>query len=860
MDVFKKRTWTKAAVLNLITEGNLPAPARYGFLKLTQALEYKGIRYSITHDLGEPATPSMFIGVVGADSDNTKIHSEISERLSNTPEAYCIKSMTSESATVKIIAGRDAKGLMYALLDVARTIELAPKSINPFLAIKDVSETPFLRIRGMTIHLFNRDLEKQWYYEKTFWQRYFEMLALHRFNTFALTFADHTTYLNPPYPYLLDVPEFPMVKARHLRGDDQNRNLEMLRYISDLASNYGIDFTFAIWMQCGWLPELGNIPELSDIQVDGLPEYPREYCAVALNKLLVACPNIKCVQFRVNRECGISEQKQTDFFSAQFKAIRNSGRRMRVDLRLKGLRRSTIQAALSEGLEVIVSTKYWQEHMGLPYHPATIDNNYRDDNRYGYGDILSTPRCYEVMYRLWSVGSHRLLLWGDPEYAARFSRSCKFGGGVGFEVFAPLSNKGYGDAPGDWCIFVDPTYESYDYEYERYWMFYLVFGRFGYNPDCGPEIYRRELSSRFQRAAGSIERAYCVSGKIIPFITATRMASASEWRIWHELEPGHPLEDYAMVQPGDTSQFYAIRGFRETTSWNSENWQEDISGYVEDAMRGAVNGKWTPFHVSMRLRQLAYATHQSIADAERVYGRNVSSEFKATVVDCRVSAFLAEYHAEKILAATHLGFYRLGASRGRLLRARGHIEKAAVIWKKIVHHTEGVYNRKLVFGQHTPALPYQGTHWIDFVPMVEKDVDHVVELLEKDDTSNEICSNYAGETSRLPVPRLEVICPKSVQRTDDIPVRALIEEGVFVEKAVIHYRAVNNKLDWLEAPMNRYFTNEFSYVIHKREIPDRWDIMFYIELLVPEGGGWLWPSWEQDLPYKIIELERQKEG
>ena len=29
----------------------------------------------------------------------------------------------------------------------------------------------------------------------------------------ALTFADHTAYLNPPYPFLVKVPEYPQVKA-----------------------------------------------------------------------------------------------------------------------------------------------------------------------------------------------------------------------------------------------------------------------------------------------------------------------------------------------------------------------------------------------------------------------------------------------------------------------------------------------------------------------------------------------------------------------------------------------------------------------------------------------------------------------
>src|SRR5207244_3181882 len=118
------------------------------------------------------------------------------------------------------------------------------------------------------------------------------------------------------------------------------------------------------------------------------------------------------------------------------------------------------------------------------------DSHYRA-SRYSFGALLAQPRNYRVVYQLWSVGSQRLLLWGDPDYAARFARSCRLGGGEGFEVFAPLTNKGFGDLPGAWRIFADRSYEQGTFEYERYWLFYLVFGRMGYNPQANPEIWQR---------------------------------------------------------------------------------------------------------------------------------------------------------------------------------------------------------------------------------------------------------------------------------------------------------------------------------------------------------------------------------
>ena len=56
----------------------------------------------------------------------------------------------------------------------------------------------------------------------------------------------------------------------------------------------------------------------------------------------------------------------------------------------------------------------------------------------------SPARSFPLIHRLWSAGSQRVLLWGDPEWVRRFARSCTLGGG-GFKVMAPLTNKGVRD-------------------------------------------------------------------------------------------------------------------------------------------------------------------------------------------------------------------------------------------------------------------------------------------------------------------------------------------------------------------------------------------------------------------------------
>ena len=98
------------------------------------------------------------------------------------------------------------------------------------------------------------------------------MLARSRFNRFALTFADHTAYMNPPYPFLVEVPEYPEVKAIGLSAADRERNLRMLCRISELAAEHGVDVIFSTWMQGARL-----LTNLGTPTVEGLPDYPKDY-------------------------------------------------------------------------------------------------------------------------------------------------------------------------------------------------------------------------------------------------------------------------------------------------------------------------------------------------------------------------------------------------------------------------------------------------------------------------------------------------------------------------------------------------------------------------------------------------------
>ncbi|MCD6335824.1 MAG: hypothetical protein J7M27_10920, partial [Candidatus Latescibacteria bacterium] len=620
------------------------------------------------------------------------------------PEATCVRKVSWQGRMLTVLAGSDDRGLMYALLDVARHVELAPSDTDSIVSLEESAEQPELAWRSLAMYLYNADVERDWYFSTDFWKTHFGMLARNRYNAFSLVFGSQTAYLTPPYPFMLKMEDFPEVKVPGLTDEERNLNLEMLRTISRLARARGLDFFLAIWQQHAHI--------YGESMVEGLgPENLQSYCAVGLKRLLEACPDIMGVQLRVNVESGIQPEDAPAFFRAIFGAVRDCGRPLRLDIRAKGITDDTIRAALDTGLDVTVSTKFWCEHLGLPSHQAEIQQADKLRRRYGYADLLRHPRSYAFLYRLWAVGSQRILLWGDPEYVTRFADSCHLGESRGFEVTSPLTGKGYGNAPGQWRIFADNRLEFYRHEYERYWYFYLIFGRLGYNPRTSQSVWRREFVARFGEAvAPFVQAAYHHASQVIPLITAAHLPSASTWRYWPEMETGGKLEDYVRIEPSDTGRFFSAEG------------------YVRAYLDRKPSGKWPPHKVSARLRGIARSAREAMAEAKHRLSESVSAEFRSTELDVQVLSGLAEYHAAKLLAAEQLAFFNATGDCAALRRGIPLAQTAQAAWKGIVAVTDGAYYRDLRFGwqETSDGLGHFG-HWKDRLTLVREDVAYLVE-------------------------------------------------------------------------------------------------------------------------------------
>ncbi|HEX2514017.1 MAG TPA: hypothetical protein VH257_04875, partial [Chloroflexota bacterium] len=705
----------------LVAPSPLGAPAELALARLSAALQQRGWTCRRERDIPAAGDAALVIVAAIASADLGRLTHDLGLSPSvvdpgtsdfGLPEALAIRPLPPQGgrpATVLLLGG-DNRGLSYALLESARRVELeGPVPGAGPAALLDcfppTTESPQRPLRSLCVFPHNAVLEQEWYGSLDFWRWYFDLLALHRFNRFTLTFGHQTAYLAPPYPFFVPVPEHPEVRPTGFDARAREEHLALLQGIAGLAVERGLDFCLGIWSQHAHSYGPSTV---SGLDQDNLASY----CAAGLRRLLEACPQVSAVQLRLNAESGVHLDEGARFWRALFDGVAACGRRVTLDLRAKAIADDTIAAALATGLPVLVNTKFWTEHQGLPYHATLLQegdryvrrHSYADQLRYGDSPGISAggaaggpaggpaggapggrPRPYDFLFQLWNLGTNRLLLWADPQWVRRFAASSTLAGATGFEVCAPLSHKGFGNRGGAWSIFADPSLRPSRWEQERYWPWYLLFGRLGYHGDASPDVWRREWAARFGReAAPHLERALQAASGVLPLLTARHSPSASVFGYWPEKDMGGLLDLYLQVPASDVAMFASA--------------QEAAAA----RLGGTPDARQTPLESGAAFSRFASeaeaALERALATATPTT-ESAARELRGVALDVRVQATLARYHAAKLSAATHLAAFYAAGDLDSLLAARPPAAEALAAWEQLVRLTDGVYQDDLIFGR-----------------------------------------------------------------------------------------------------------------------------------------------------------------
>jgi hypothetical protein len=282
--------------------------ARWAASELEHALAERGVSARIYAKVVEaPATHLRIVATRMASADAAAVIKAAGLRVEAVPEALALCQQVEDVWA----CGHDARGLTYALMELADRVRYASDPIAAMAVSKPITERPTNTVRSIT-RLFTSEIEdKPWYNDREMWPEYLSMLASQRFNRFNLAlgigydFLTNVTdgYFLFAYPFLLSVPGY-NVRVPQLPDTERDSNLDMLRFISEQTTARGMDFQLGIWMHGYQWTRSPN----ANYTIEGLtPETQGPYCRDAIRTLLQAVPKISGVTFRVHGESGVAE-------------------------------------------------------------------------------------------------------------------------------------------------------------------------------------------------------------------------------------------------------------------------------------------------------------------------------------------------------------------------------------------------------------------------------------------------------------------------------------------------------------------------------------------------------------------------
>jgi len=856
-------------------------PMPYAIGALRDALSARGVtvqEYPRVSDAPRGQECVVVAGHSSAVADEALANARVT--LPKSTEALALVRANLNGRAILLATGANAPGISHALLELADRVSLAEDFSSSLRSVEKIVEQPANAVRSVA-RLFTSDVEdKPWFNDREFWRVYLNELAMQRFNRFALTFGigyDFTTdirdcYFHFAYPFLLRVPGYD-VRAVPLSNAERDSNLDMLKFISSETARRGLHFQLGLWTHAyKWT----NSPN-ANYTIEGLtPEIHALYCRDALREVLVACPAISGVTFRIHGESGVPEASY-DFWRTVFDGIVKCGRRVEIDMHAKGIDQQMIDVALATGMPVNVSPKFWAEHMGLGYMQGAIrpiempPRNANDSGffakssgsrrflRYGYGDLFRDDRKYGVLHRIWP-GTQRLLLWGDYTTAEEYGRAASFCGSAGLELCEPLSFKGRKGSglPGGRDAYADTSLRT-KHDFEKFRYTYRVWGRSLFNPGGDKDYLTRFLQHEFGAAHEPIAYALKSAGGILPLITTAHCPSAANNNYWPEIYTNMPIVDAKRAHPyGDT---LSPKNFSAVSSLDPEFFTR-IDEFAEQLLRGEHDGKYSPATVARWLEDAAANAETYLRTAKFKVADATASGFRRVAADVTIQAGLGRFFAAKFRAGLLYAIYERCGEHAALKHALEEYRKARAAWAKFANEARSVYRSDITFGfdKHLRG------HWLDRLGAIDDDIRDMEKVSTpassqkfEEKKIKEAIDAAFEQPPRGPQPALTHFHGPQPKFTRGKPllIEASLKDASHMPKLEsirLRYRRVNQGDTWQTTPMEIAGTN-CRATIPADYTDSPFPLQYHFELRPVAGAPWLHPGlhsgWSPQ-PYFVV--------
>jgi hypothetical protein len=338
----------------------------------------------------------------------------------------------------------------------------------------------------------------------------------------------------------------------------------------------------------------------------------------------------------------------------------------------------------------------------------TLSEGSRSFTRYGYADLLRDDRKYTVRHRIFS-GTQRLLLWGDPQWAAAYSRSFRLCGSTGADLMEPLTCRGRrGTGVGRRTGYADSRLEP-KWDWEKYGYWYRVWGRAMYNPETDPEVWERDFGRGPQAAA--LRSALARASRILPVVTMAHLPSAACDAYWPEIYWNQPMA--GEPRPNYYGDSPAPKTFQNVSPLDPQMFSR-IGDFAGELLAGKRGGKYSPVEVAQWIEDLADAAEKDL----RAAGKFERVDLSRAAIDVGMLIGLGRFFAAKLRAGVLFATYEQTQDRRALEASLKAYRSARAIWAEVAGRAKGVYAADLSASDRGS----ERGQWSDKLAIIDQDI------------------------------------------------------------------------------------------------------------------------------------------
>ncbi len=679
--------FSQAETIHLYFDENIPQ-VEFAVIEIKSALESETIHWAALKDYNKADA----VQIVICDLEAKKILEKLDQLGGNQPGKLQSEGYSLRTAQNSIwVIGADPAGTMYGGLELAELIR-----IGGMETIKDIDHNPYMALRGTKFNIpldvrtpsysdvsdaAQNNIAEMWSFD--FWKTYIDNLARYRFN-FISCWSLH------PFPSLVKVPDYPDVALDDVQRstvcwneyyDLEGTGFDAPEIINnvEIIKKITIDEKIQFWRQVmaygksrnvnfyfiTWNIFTNGIDGKYGITDDINNPVTRDYFRKSVKQMFLTYSDLKGIGLTTGENMyGASFQEKEDWAFDTYAqgvldaAAEQPGRKMTL------IHRQHMAGALHiaekfkpvidhPDIEFMFSFKYAKAHVYSStiqtYHPGFVE----DIQGKGNLKTIWTLRNDDIYY----------FRWGAPDFVRQFMQNIPHDVSRGYY---------YGSDQYIWgreFLMKEPTAPR-QIEIAKHWYHWMLWGRLGYDPDVTNERFVQIVQARFPNIdAGKLFAAWQEASMIYPKTTGFHWGSLDfQWYI----EACQSRSGPAQTPTGfhDVNRFITLSPHPGTD-------YVSIPHYVNKRLADEPMAGTTPLQVAEQIQNHA---DEALFLLEELPASG-DKEQHQTLDDIRTIAWLGQYYAHKIRAATNLALFRKTLDAQYQNAAVENLQQAALYWR-----------------------------------------------------------------------------------------------------------------------------------------------------------------------------------